>query len=148
MEVKNFNALLITQYETCGTVGRSEYIENYIHEMEISIDMLPAYNEFLANNDCETIESMDFIDDYLSSLNPSEAFSKARASYTQFSYNDDYYSLDGYSNIESYSENQVISMMRQDTNFLEWYIEENNLIDWDEAEKDIQDANELIKAGY
>lgn len=41
-------AMLITQYERYGTVGVQEYIDYFIdEELEISIDMLYAYNEYL-----------------------------------------------------------------------------------------------------
>lgn len=144
----NMNALLITQYERFGTVGRDEYLENYMHEMDVDIDMLSEFNEFLANNDDSIIYAMSELEQELSYLNPVEAFSKAIASESQFSWNDDYFSYDGYNNIESYSENQVIEIMRSNKDFLKWYIEENNLIDWDEAQEDIKEANELIKQGY
>lgn len=144
----NMNALLITQYERFGTVGRDEYLENYMHEMDVDIDMLSAFNEFLANNDESIIYAMSELEQELSTLNPVEAFSKAIASESQFSWNDDYFSYDGYNNIESYSENQVVKLMRSNKDFLKWYIDENNFIDWNEAQEDIKEANELIKQGY
>lgn len=146
--VKNMNALLITQYETVGTVGREEYLENFMHEMDINLNMLSDFNEFLIFNNDSPIYNMCELEEQLSSLEPVEAFSKALASVSKFSWNDDYFSYDGYDNLESYNECTIIKMMRNNTEFLKWYIEQNDLIDWDEAENDIKDANELIAMGY
>ena len=142
------NALMITQYDKFGMVGRAEYIENFIHEMDIDISILPLYNEWLLNNSDDPIYSINEFTDIIKDYEPQRAFEIAIASFNQFSFNDDYFSYDGYMNLVSYSEYEIIEQIRDNDSFLEWYIEEYDLIDWNQAEKDIADANELIRQGY
>lgn len=141
----NTRALLITQYDRFGGVGQQEYLENYIHEeLDVNIDMLSDYNEYLINNGYEPF--YDDLNDMLIGLEPMQIVQKTY--FGKFNYSDDYYQFNGYENIDSFSEYEVIREMKNDTDFLKWYIEENDLIDWDEAQKDIDEANELIKQGY
>ena len=142
----NETALLLTQYEKYGTVGHEEYIENYIHEeMEIDISMLSDYNEWLSNN---------YPDDYIYSdleemLEGYSTYQIIQKTYFgNFNFSDDYYRFNGYANIDSLTDTEIIREMKDNREFLEWYIEENSLIDWEEAEKDIEEANNLIKQGY
>ena len=147
MEVKNMNALLITQYETVGTVGKEEYLENFIHEeLEISIDMLSDYNEYLLENNDADNYIYDDLEEMLQGMNAMEVI---RCTYFgNFNFNDNYYMFNGYGNVDSMTDTEVERLMQNDTDFLKWYIEKNDLIDWDEAEQDIEEANELIAAGY
>lgn len=143
----NMNALLITQYETVGTVGRSEYLDNYINEeMDISIDMLGDYNEWLLNNNDGDSYIYDDLEEMLQGFSTMDV---VRATYFgNFNFADNYYRFNGYGNIDSLTDTEIEREMRDNREFLEWYIEENDLIDWDEAEEDINEANELIKQGY
>lgn len=146
--IKNMNALMITQYERFGTVGKDEYLENFIHEeLEINCDdMLSSYNEWMLENH----NADDYIyTDLEEMLQGYSAMDIVRmVSCGEFSYADDYYRFNGYGNLESLTDTEIEKEMRDNTAFLEWYIEENDLIDWEEAEQDIEDANELIKQGY
>lgn len=147
MEVKNMNALLITQYEKFGTVGHDEYIENFIHEeLNISIDMLSDYNEYLLENNDADNYIYDDLEEMLQGMSTMEV---VRCTYFgKFNYCDDYYMFNGYGNVDSMTDTEVERLMKNDTDFLKWYIEKYDLIDWDEAEQDIEEANELIAAGY
>lgn len=143
----NCNALMITQYEKYGTVGHDEYIENYIHEeLSVDISMLSDYNEFLLENNYSDDYIYDDLDMMLEGFSTMDA---VRATYFgNFNYSDDYYRFNGYGNVDSMTDYDVVQEMKDNREFLEWYIEQNNLIDWDEAEQDIEDANELIRQGY
>ena len=141
------NALLLTQYETCGTVGRDEYIENFIHEnLDVDISMLSDYNEWLINNNYGDDYIYDNIEEMLEGCDTMRII---QATYFgNFNYADDYYKFNGYGNVDSMTDTEVIKEMKDNRDFLEWYIEENDLIDWDEADEDIKEANKLIRKGY
>lgn len=144
----NMNALMITQYERFGTVGHDEYIENFIHE-ELTIDcddMLSDYNEFLLNNHNADDYIYTDLEEMLQGYSAMEIV--RMVSCGDFHYCDDYYRFDGYGNIETLTDTEIESEMRNNMDFLKWYIEEHDLIDWDEAESDRDEANELIKQGY
>ena len=38
--------------------------------------------------------------------------------------------------------------MKGNTDFLSWLIEKDDLIDWEKADRIIEEANELVKKGY
>ena len=140
-------ALLLTQYEKYGTIGKDEYIENYINEdLEIDADMIGDYNEYLINNGYEPYESD--LNVMLEGIDPVEVARKTF--YGNFRFADDYFKFNGYANIDSFSEWQVIEEMKKDRDFLEWYIEENDLIDFDgeEVQAVIEEAKMLIACGF
>ena len=62
----------------------------------------------------------------------------------------DYHQFNGYANIDSFDEYQVIKEMENDHDFLKWYIEENDLIDLEGEDVIlvIAEANKLIAMGY
>lgn len=151
--IKNFNAskndtaVLLTQYERFGSIGKDEFLENFINEeLEITISMLSDYNEYLLNQGYETYFSFDDLEWMLEGSSPLEVI---RMCYLgNFNYNDDYLQFDGYGNLKSFSEYEVIREMKDDLDFLKWYVEKNDLIEWDEAENDISDANDLLAMGW
>lgn len=140
-------ALLLTQYEKFGTVGTDEYIENYINEeLEVTADMIGAYNEYLIENGFEPY--FDDLDKMLCGMTPTEA---ARCTfYGNFRFAADFHQFNGYGNVDSFDDHQVIKEMKQDHVFLKWYIEENNLIDLEDEKVIlvIAEANKLIAMGY
>lgn len=140
-------ALLLTQYEKYGVIGEKEYIENYINEeLEIDASMIGDYNEYLINNNYEPY--FDDLDIMLEGMTPTQA---ARCTYYgKFSFADDYFQFNGYGNIDSFSEYEIIREMKNDRDFLEWYIEENDLINFEAPEviEVIEAANKLLKMGY
>lgn len=140
-------ALLLTQYERFGTVGTDEYIENYINEeLEVTADMIGAYNEYLLENGYEPYYSD--LDIMLCGMTPTEA---ARCTfYGNFRFAADYHKFNGYANIDSFDDYQVIKEMENDHDFLKWYIEGNDLIDLEDEKVIlvIAEANKLIAMGY
>lgn len=140
-------ALLLTQYEKYGVIGEDEYIENYINEeLEVDASMIGYYNEYLANNGYET-----YFDDLNEVLYGFEPLEVARMTfYGNFKFAEDYHKFNGYGNIDSFSEYEIIREMKNDRDFLEWYIEENDLIDFEDPEviEVIEAANKLLKMGY
>lgn len=145
--MENMTALLLTQYEKYGSVGHDEFIENFIHEeLEVDISMLSDYNEFLSQNHYYDDYLYDDLDEMLNGYTPTQIVTMTR--YGDYNANHNYYCFDGYGNIQGYEEYEVINMMKDNQSFLGWYIEYNDLIDWDEAENDIKEANRLIKMGY
>ena len=142
----NNDAFQMTAYAICGEVGKTEYIQQAADNLNITIDLLPYFNEYLSLNNSETISGMDNLDDYLRTLDPVEAFRLGVIG--TFSYSDDYYSLDEYGNIESYSEYQVIALMRNSEDFRQWYVTEYGDLDPDTVNQAIRDCNILLAAGY
>lgn len=143
----NNTPLLLTQYERYGSVGHDEYIENFIHEeLEINISMLSSYNEWLVNNNYADDYIFEDLEEMLFGCTTMDIVKKVK--FGTFSMLDNYYVFNGYGNIDSMTDTEVIRKMADNTEFLEWYIEENSLINWEQAEKDIDKANELIKQGY
>lgn len=140
-------ALLLTQYEKYGIIGKDEYIENYINE-ELDVDayMIDDYNEYLIANCYEPFEN-----DLEMMLYGREPLEIARMTfYGDFRFAEDYHRFNGYGNIDSFSEGQVVNRMKENRDFLKWYIEENDLIDFEDPEviEVIEAANKLLKMGY
>lgn len=148
--MKNNLSILLTAYETYGSVSMDEFIEMFIDE-ELEIDgdnMLSDYNEYLSEknyyDDC--IYSMNDFDEIMSGYEPWEI---ARSCfYGDFKPCDDYFRFNGYGNLESLDSWEVEKEIKEDRDFLRWYIEKNDLIDEDEAEEIINEANELIEKGW
>lgn len=143
----NTTAILLTQYEKYGTVGRDEFLENFIHEdLDVDISMLSDFNEWLLNNHYGDDYIYDDLEEMLEGFNTMDV---VRATYFgHFNFNDDYYRFNGYGNVDSLTDTEIVREMSDNRDFLEWYIEENDLIDWDEADEIIEEANKLIKKGY
>lgn len=139
-------ALLLTQYERVGSVGIEEFKEYYIdEEIEFSIDMLGEYNEYLSNNRPD-----DYIyEDLNEMLYGMETMDVVRCVYFgEFNFLDDYYRFNGYGNLKSLTEHEIIEEMKNDSYFHEWLFENNDFIDDDEAQEVIKEANALIRQGY
>lgn len=143
------SAILLTAYEQFGGVCINEYIEMFIdEELEFSDDMIWMYNDYLAENNYydDQIYSMDEFNEIMSGTDPWEI---ARSTfYGDFKPCDDYFRFNGYDNLESLSEGEIENEIMSNRDFLRWYIEHENLIDEDEAEEVIEQANELIKKGW
>ena len=144
--VKNV-ALLLTQYEQYGVIGTDEYLQYFIdEELELNEDNIADYNEYLAENGYETF--FEDLDEALEGRTPSEI--ARMCFYGNFNYSYDLHRFNGYENIDSFESWQVVNEMKADTNFIKWYIEQNDLIDFnsDEVTEAIKEANELLKIGY
>lgn len=147
--MNNNTALMLTQYERFGSVGRDEYIENYINEeLTVDISMLSNYNEFLYENKRYDDEFMtwDELEEYLTGMAPLEIFKLAHNS--DFTWNDDYFSFNGYGNIVGYDEYEVVKKMDDDNEFKCWYVENYVDLDEEEIEETVNEANKLIAQGY
>ena len=145
----NNTALMLTQYERYGSVGRDEYIENYINEeLTVDISMLSYYNEFLCENKRYDDEFMtwDELEEYLTGMAPLEIFKLAHNS--DFTWNDDYFNFNGYGNIRGYEEYDVVKVMDDDDEFKRWYVENYVDLDEEEIEETVNEANKLIAQGY
>ena len=144
-EDMNNEALLLTQYEKYGTVGEDEIKEMYIdEELEITVNMIGDYNEYLIEQGYEPY--YDDLDQMLEGFSPLEVAQKTF--YGKFNYAYEFHQFNGYENIDSFEDFDIIREMKNDTGFLLWYIDENKLIDWDEAQEIIKEANKLISKGY
>lgn len=142
--IKNY-AMLLTQYERFGTVGEDEIKEMYIdEELEITTDMIVDYNYYLIKQGYEPY--YNDLDQMLEGFSPLEVAQKTF--YGEFNYSYEFHQFNGYRNIDSFEDFDIIREMKKDTGFLLWYIDENELIDWDEAQEIIEEANKLIAKGY
>ena len=135
-------AFMMTQYERFGTVGRDEYIKYYIDEiLDIDISMLSDYNEYLSEDSRydDEIMTWDDLEDYLSGLKPLEVF--RLASFSQYSFNDNYFRFNGYGNLVGMEEYQVTKRMKDDRDFLTWYVENRCDLDENEIEEAVNYCN-------
>ena len=136
---------MATQYEKFGEITEDEIIEAYIdEELEVYIDMLLDYNEYLGRDGYETY--FTDLDEVLEGCTPLEIIQKTY--FGNFNYSDEYFKFNGYANIDSFSEYQVINEMKDDREFLRWYIKENCLLDEDEIQEAIDYGNDFIAQGY
>lgn len=138
---------MATQFERFGAITEGEIIEAYIsEELEVTIDMLSDYNEYLGEQGFETYFEMSELDEILSGCSPLKIIQKTY--FGSFNYSDDYCKFNGYENIDSFTEFQIVNEMKEDHGFLKWYVEENNLLDEDDVEEAIEFGNEYLAAGY
>ena len=67
----------------------------------------------------------------------------------KYAFIDEWFTFDGYGNIKTCSEYQIIQEIKEDANFYNWLVDNNYIeIDEEEAAEIINEANELIKQGY
>lgn len=140
-------ALLLTQFEEYGAIGKNEFIKYFIaEELELDESNISDYNDYLSENGYETY--FEDLDDVLTGQAPSEI--ARMCFYGNFNFSYDFHQLNGYGNIDSFEAWQIVKEMKEDRAFLEWYIETYDLIDWDseEVEQAIIEANKLILLGY
>lgn len=139
------DALLLTAYEKYGSVSIKDYTEMFIDEhLNVTEDMISDYNEYLSENGYETYES-----DFEEMLNGMSITDAVRCTFFgDFRFAADYHKFNGYGNLDSFDTYQVINEMKEDKDFLRWYVEQNDLIDEDEAEETVEKANELIRKGF
>lgn len=143
-DLKNLG-FMATQYEKFGEITESEIIEAYIdEELKVNIDLLADYNDYLNENGCETY--FTDLDEVLANYRPLEIIQKTY--FGNFNYSDDYFKFNGYANIDSFSEYQIVQEMKSDREFLKWYIEENCLIADDEIQEAIEYGNEFLSQGW
>ena len=141
-------ALLLTQYERYGSVDRDDYIQMFIDE-EFSIDesMVYEFNDFNMERDYIDDYIYDDLDEMLEGFSPTDVAFKVFNG-KKFNPNDQFFQFDGYGNLKSFDESDIIELMEDDKDFQVWYISRHELINWEKADKIIEEANELIIAGY
>lgn len=126
---------MAVQYEKYGCITATEVINAFIDEqLEVGIEMLGDYNEYLSEHGCELYFSMESLDEMLLGCSPLEIIKKTH--YGNFRYSDEYCQFGGDANIDSFSESQIVDEISEDRDFLHWYTERNKLI----SEEDIQAA--------
>lgn len=138
-------AILLTQYERYGVLRREDFLQYFIdEELEVNLSLVGRYNEWLAEQG-DAGFTADW-EELVKQLDPVEA---VRATYYgRFSMGDDWFTFDGYQNIERYTDRRLVKEMKGNTDFLSWLIEKDDLIDWEKADRIIEEANELGKEGY
>lgn len=137
---------MATQYEKYGRITEAEVIEAYIdEELDVNIDMLSDYNEYLEDRGYEHYYNMDELDELLDGLTPMQVIQKTY--FGKFNYSDEYVQFNGYANLDSFSEYEIIREMQQDRDFLRWYVEENQLIDDEEMQEAIEAGNFYLRQG-
>lgn len=142
-DLKNLG-FMSTQYEKFREITEAEIIEAYIdEELEVSIDLLADYNEYLSENGYETY--FTDLDEVLAGCTPLEIIQKTY--FGNFNYSDDYFKFNGYANIDSFTESQIVDGMKSDREFLRWYVEENCFLDDDEMQAAIEYGNEFLSQG-
>lgn len=68
---------MATQFERFGAITEGEIIEAYIsEELEVTIDMLSDYNEYLGEQGFETYFEMSELDEILSGCSPLKIIQK------------------------------------------------------------------------
>lgn len=140
---------MATQYERYGQITEDEimdaFIDEELDESEL-INNLSDYNEYLINNGYEPYYSMDELDDLLYGMNPLEIIQMSY--FGKFNFCDDYIQFNGYGNLDSFSEYQITKEIKEDRDFLKWYITENNLIDAEDMQDAIEYGNKYLSMGY
>lgn len=134
-------AILLTQYAVCNCVTMKQYKQYYFDEEFDRELTIFDYNEYASQNNMEYV--YDDLDTMLQGRTPTDianciTFGKYNAS-------DVYFMFDGYGNVRSYSEYEAKKELIEDEDFIKWYIEKNDLIDEEEAETVIKEANRLIR---
>lgn len=138
-------ALQLTAYDRYGSISRADYIAWYFAEnVEFTASDIGDYNEYLSEQGYEGY--YDDLDEMLYGMTPTDAVRCVYFGHCNLS--DDYFQFNGYANIDSFTEREVLDEMAGDKDFCAWYADQNDLIDWDEADEAIAAAHELLARGY
>lgn len=152
MTIKNEiqeKAYLLTQYERVGAVGMEELKELYSDEYFEPEDYISEYNEYLAEQGHDGYFQFDELDELLESYNPIEIIRMWHFGDSNNSFADEYFTFNGYGNIKTCTEYEIIQEIKEDTDFYNWLLENDYIeIDEEEAAEIIEEANKLVKAGY
>ena len=139
-------ALLLTAYERFGSVCKSDLIECIADELEITLDIIPFFNDWCAemhyNDALYPLADFEY---ELENMTGAEAFRLAYSS--EFSWNDDYYAWTGDGNVKTYSESAALAEIADNDDFKRAYVESVILDDLD-VNAIIAECNELIRKGY
>ena len=143
------NAILLTQYERVGSVNMEEVKELYHDEYFEPADYIGEYNEYLSEQGYDGYFQFDELDELLQGYSPVEIIRMWNFGDSNNSFIDDWFTFNGYGNIKTCSEYQIIQEIKEDPDFYNWLLENNYIeIDEEEAAEIIEEANNLIKQGY
>ena len=143
------NAILLTQYERVGSVNMEEVKELYHDEYFEPADYIGEYNEYLSEQGYDGYFQFDELDELLQGYSPIDIIRMWNFGDSNNSFIDDWFTFNGYGNIKTCSEYQIIQEIKEDPDFYNWLLENNYIeIDEEEAAEIIEEANNLIKQGY
>ena len=139
-------AVLLTQYEKYGDVGKDEVVQLVKDEFLEVDDRLDEYYEFLQDYyPDDVIYPMDEFDEVTEGMTRWEV---ARAAfYGDFCPVRDFFKFNAYGNLESMDRWDVETEMKDSEEFKDWIMEKYFVFDPDEWDEIIDLANELIKQG-
>ena len=124
-------------------VDRDDYIDYMIEEELVDVDesMIDTYREYLEEHNRNEI--YDDLDEILKGYSPKEVIETIN--FDGFDINDGYFRFDGFDCVESVSEWDLVYEMEEDTEFLRWYIDVADVIDENEMEKVLDEANKIAE---
>ena len=136
-------AYQLTAYEQ----GYIDYEKGLIESLYLSMD-IDKYNDYLIENRYEEFKPFDeyTINEYF--VTPYEALRACQ--FGSVSFNDDWFKLDGYANIETYSNSEIESEMEQNNNFKKWLVEQDyaEFLEDDVREDILKLTRHLINQGF
>lgn len=147
--------MLCTECECCGTINDgaiiNELYNEFIDEDEIEEDLISAFEEYCSENYYydSTYYSLkdDSLDEYLGSIGPVSAFGQGLGN-NNFSWQDDYWYLDGYGNIASISTSNAVKKIKS---YYSDFFDEFKKQKLEEASKasliNLDEAIDLIRKG-
>ena len=143
-------AFQLTAYERYGCIIFEEYLKDIL-KAQINTKFFSDYTEYCieTNQFDSVIYHINDFDEVFANVKPYEL--AKMVCHGTFATGKEYFTYNGVGNIKSLEKHEVIREMREDTEFLEWYIENNIENDnYYEAFKEdcLKVAYELLKLGY
>ena len=144
-------AYMATQYDDFEHSEDGAIMEALDDEILENIDddeLLQLYFEYNDDtyNDSYLELNIENLNDMLSGYEPDEIVRKTL--FGSFSYTDDYFKLDAYENLESFTERKLLEEAREDNEFKTWLTNEKSDWDMDWLEETRQQYSAYLKAGY
>ena len=144
-------AYMATQYDDFEHSEAGAIMEALDDEILENIDddeLLQLYFEYNDDtyNDSYLELNIENLNDMLSGYEPDEIVRKTL--FGSFSYTDDYFKLDAYENLESFTERKLLEEAREDNEFKTWLTNEKSDWDMDWLEETRQQYSAYLKAGY
>lgn len=145
-------AYLATEYENCGVINFDSFLRDQLLEILSDNEIINYYYDYLSDNYYDScFYDIDQLIDLLSNCNCEDLLRYGYYAHDLFESN--YYRFNGYGNIEGVSEYELLEDAKNDNDFLDYIINDNN-IDSDIKEmienKDIiiQASLKLVEMGY
>ena len=139
------HAYMLTQYETYGEVG-TEDLDKYLVEEIMDEPTVEEINEYLSNNGYEMYYPLEDseLDEFFYGSNPSDII--RQVVYGSFNYYDEYFTYNGYGNLESCNESEIIDDYGKDTK--EYMLRNGNVPYGSEAEDIATNADIILAAAH